>query len=805
MSTNHGDPTHHLIAVTADADYADRMVAELGRGRGFEVSIAGTVAEAMAMLRENDGVDCIVSDHEIPDVDAIAFLQMVRIERPDLPFLLFTTEGDETLASRAIHAGVTEYLPRESEGFQWDKLANLVDGAIAFYRSLGESKDRQSDAIPLFHAMPDMVVVLQDGAVQFVNRRGCELLGLAAEEIVGRRFVGRFVHENGLTAAGLRDIQAGTTFVGGMAATLVDAHGRDLSVEVTAAQTGWLGSDAIAVVLVDRSERAKLERESRNLARINDVVSEVNHLIISAEDRESLEAAVCSCLADSDPYRLAWIGGVDDADDRIVPREWAGHEAGYFDEIEITVGSEPTGQGPTGLAVQTMETQVTQNVANDARFYPWRDEALDRGYRSSAAVPLRSEGQFYGILNLYADRPRAFDEEELGMLEILAGDIAFAIRALEDRTELERSQQRLSMALDAAKAGVWTWNLDSDSVTVDDGMALLTGLEVTEGRHAAGTDHSSEPAYGGVAVGTFADFLDRIHPEDRRLVEREIRFASRQGTDFEVEFRVQLAHAADHWLVTLGKPVRGDGDQPTSVIGVAVDITERKERDLHLRVIDRVLRHNLRNDLNVISGGAETIAATTSGKPATQAEKILEHANRLLRTAEKEREIVELLTEPPLVDDTDLAALIGDVAKRVRDRFSATTITVETPSSLPTTTVTDRFDRAIEELLVNAVEHSDRDHPRITVTLTATDDRSRIRITDDGPDIPEMNLGVLTGESEEPLYHGSGLGLWLVHWIVRRSDGTLGFEGNEPRGNVVTIDLPTVDHRPSEAGHEEHL
>jgi signal transduction histidine kinase len=77
------------------------------------------------------------------------------------------------------------------------------------------------------------------------------------------------------------------------------------------------------------------------------------------------------------------------------------------------------------------------------------------------------------------------------------------------------------------------------------------------------------------------------------------------------------------------------------------------------------------------------------------------------------------------------------------------------------------------------------------VSVTADDERVRIEVADDGPRIPEMERRILVrGSKIEPLFHGSGLGLWLVYWIVTRSDGTLTFHENEPRGNRIRIELP---------------
>ena len=90
----------------------------------------------------------------------------------------------------------------------------------------------------------------------------------------------------------------------------------------------------------------------------------------------------------------------------------------------------------------------------------------------------------------------------------------------------------------------------------------------------------------------------------------------------------------------------------------------------------------------------------------------------------------------------------------------------------------------------NALVHNDKKSPEVSLVVESHDKMVRIEIVDNGPGIPEREVNVLTREYEiEPLYHGSGLGLWLVNWIVKLSDGTLAFEENESRGSRITIEL----------------
>ncbi|MDZ7702518.1 MAG: GAF domain-containing protein [Halobacteriales archaeon] len=497
--------------------------------------------------------------------------------------------------------------------------------------------------------------------------------------------------------------------------------------------------------------------------------------MINSRTQAEMEVAVCETFAGSDPYLFAWIGTVDADAGTVTPRASGGVEQGYLDGIEITLGDDATAHGPSGRAAMTRQPQAAQNIPEDPAFEPWRESALERGYRSSAAFPLLLDDDLYGVLNLYADRVGAFDPDEMSLLATLAEDIAFAIDAHRNRAALELSEERLSLASEAANVGVWDWLVDADELIWDAQMERHFGLEP------------------GTFEGRSEDFLRRVHPADREAVKSAIDVAIDAAGGFQSEFRVVRDDDTERWLLGLGEVVTDDAETPLRMVGVNIDVTERKDREQHLRVVDRVLRHNLRNAVNVISGHASLIEAATEGEVAESAATIIDQSASLLLLAEKERDIVEVLMATDDRANRPVAEVVRRAVEAMRTRHPDASIDYRVDAVTGQRT-TARLGVAIRELIENAVVHNDAAEPVVTVGLAVEDGRPIVLVEDERPAIPEMNVGVLTGEGDiGPLYHGSGLGLWLVHWIVQRADGTLGFEQLESRGNRVTVRLPPVD------------
>ncbi|MFB6207558.1 MAG: response regulator [Haloglomus sp.] len=132
-----------VLHVDDDREFAELTGATLERTHdSFTVETAGSAAEAMERLSEAE-FDCVVSDYDMPGQDGIAFLDAVRAEAPDLPFILFTGKGSEQVASEAISAGVTDYLQKEAESEQYELLANRIRTAVGQYRAEREL-ERQS-------------------------------------------------------------------------------------------------------------------------------------------------------------------------------------------------------------------------------------------------------------------------------------------------------------------------------------------------------------------------------------------------------------------------------------------------------------------------------------------------------------------------------------------------------------------------------------------------------------------------------------------------------------------------------------
>ena len=231
-----------------------------------------------------------------------------------------------------------------------------------------------------------------------------------------------------------------------------------------------------------------------------------------------------------------------------------------------------------------------------------------------------------------------------------------------------------------------------------------------------------------------------------------------------------------------------DGDL-VGTIAICRNVTDLEERTRQLRVIDTVLRHNLRNSLTVVRLLAEQLREETEGELSATADRIVETASDLRETGDKSRAITSVLAEASKREPIDIARVVRSITDAVATDRPEVDIVVKSPGRAMVS-ATSEIGEALEELVRNALEHGDRNTPTVGIQV-AVGEQVTVTVTDDGPGMAEMDRDVLeTGAAVDDLYHGSGLGLWLVYWIVERSNGSVTVCDADPRGTSVTVTLP---------------
>ncbi|MGM0605914.1 MAG: PAS domain S-box protein [Halobacteriota archaeon] len=352
---------------------------------------------------------------------------------------------------------------------------------------------------------------------------------------------------------------------------------------------------------------------------------------------------------------------------------------------------------------------------------------------------------------------------------------------VETKRKLQEREAHLEHAQAVANLGSWYKDIENDDIYWSDEVYEIFGVEKT----APSLAHT--------------DFMDFVDPRDRQFVERKWQEAL-TGAPYDIEHRIRV-DGETKWVRERAKIEFSDDREPTRAMGIVQDITERKayERQLEvkneqLEVLNRIVRHDIRNQMNVVEGYAATLQETLEGEHARMAAKISSATENLLSISQRIRAINRLVSAPTVDRSTSLRALVEDVLDAdFGDRLHTHRTAI--PDSLRVRGP-DNLRVVLEHAIENAIEHNDTPDPSVEILATERDRGGHVelRIADNGPGLPQTEYELLTGERDRSqLEHSSGLGLWTMRWIVTSLGGTLRFEENEPRGTVVSISLPLAN------------
>ena len=221
---------------------------------------------------------------------------------------------------------------------------------------------------------------------------------------------------------------------------------------------------------------------------------------------------------------------------------------------------------------------------------------------------------------------------------------------------------------------------------------------------------------------------------------------------------------------------------------------ERSEQRLRtateqIQVLHRVLRHNIRNDVNVIHGYVTTVQdELESPTSRAQLDHALDRTRRIARMSDKIR----------ILGDIDITAGTDEVVDLVRitehcledaklGDDNGVTVTTNFPDRAPVR-ATEAVNHAVTELLENAVEHAAGTDGTVSISIDIRRNGGNVRLemSDDGPGIPSHELAPLRAESESELRHMSGVGLWITKWLCDLHDGTIDVEATAD-GTTATL------------------
>ncbi|QCW04244.1 PAS domain S-box protein [Natrinema pallidum] len=543
--------------------------------------------------------------------------------------------------------------------------------------------------------------------------------------------------------------------------TLTGADGERIPAEVSMALLRSDGDmEGTVGIARDISDRKRMERELVDRKAKIEGLHTVASRLEDCESREAIYDVAVEAAEDVLGFDRCFV-------DRICGRSIVTEAASSG--LEIEHGEQrPFDEGIAGRTYRSRRASRVDETESDDGITARIDDC-----RSVLSVSIGDHGVFQAV----SSEPDAFTAADEELTELLLSHVTDALDRIAFEERLRAERDRFAALFE----------------NVPDAVVSVSRLE--DGPIVEDVNPAFERVFGydeADLVGTSLDEV--IVPPDRRAESDTLNRRGNRGEIGEAEVKRQTADGLRDFRLRV-VPMEMDGSSDRG-FGLYTDITAQKQRQKRLQILNRVLRHDLRNGMNIINGCAEMLVDAVDDADSEYVETIQNRTSELIGLAEKTRTVERVLDrETVAAGPVDLTEAVEGAVARLENTHPDVEVTCSLPDGAFARA--DEYLRAaVFQVLENAVEHNDRARPSVDVTVCDRPDKDELTLTvaDDGPGIPPEERELLEGDREiTQLRHASGLGLWLVNWVVTQAGGRLTFHDNEPRGTVVTLAIPRAD------------
>ncbi|WP_136715121.1 PAS domain S-box protein [Halorientalis salina] len=514
---------------------------------------------------------------------------------------------------------------------------------------------------------------------------------------------------------------------------------------------------ASAITLSDVTRLVHLEH-------VTSAHSAVSKAIVEARTHRAVKERVVEELATVPAYRFVWVASGDG--DTAHSKHVAGDVDDYLDSIALGPQGDDGTDPVVDAVVETDGSSNSVEVQSTDGETAWKRRARELDISACARMSLDPDGEGDDVLGVYTTDADGFSESERAMFVEIRETLQHAISAIRTREEAQRYQK----AVNQAGYGLYILDAEGTIQYVNPAVEEITGHTPSE------------------TVGRPLTFLtggDETSSDD-------VWDTVESGSVWEGEVSNKRKNGERYWARRTIAPVTDMDSELMAVVAIEVDITDKRVRQQRLTVLNRVLRHNLRNEMSVITGNADLVLHDDDGGAVREpVQRIRDAADDLIQLSEKAHRIERLIDADEHDGETiTLGSTLDAVRLEVTEEFPDATVDTSSPDRA--VSVDAALRPALAELAHNALEHNEGD-PNLRLEGRVDDAGTAVTVTvaDDGPGLPDHELRVLQSGDESALKHGSGLGLWLVNWLVVQCGGTLDIDADDS-GTTITLSVPAV-------------
>lgn len=331
---------------------------------------------------------------------------------------------------------------------------------------------------------------------------------------------------------------------------------------------GQFDHDTLGRVVRHARIRERLEQKLAHSERLYAALSQCNQSIVRCTSEGELLAQVCRVAVELGGFKMAWVGFTEVGTGMVKPVASFGSGTDYLHNIQISIDVEhPKGNGPTGTAIRTQIPVWCQDFDNDTKTVPWRTHSKRFGWCSGASLPLQRKGVVIGSFNLYADQINAFDEASQKLLIEMSSDISFALENFTREAERKQAEaitlkeKDFSQAvLDSLPGLFYLINQQGEFLRWNKNLEKISGYSSTEIALMSPLDF-----FGGADKKSIVQAIQKTYATGESFVEADFLAKDHRSTPF--------LFTGQRFII----------DDKPCLMGMAIDITQRKQADEKIR------------------------------------------------------------------------------------------------------------------------------------------------------------------------------------------------------------------------------
>ena len=468
-----------------------------------------------------------------------------------------------------------------------------------------------------------IIITDRSGLIQWSNPAFSELTGYTAGEAHGKNpgdLVKSGRHDEGFYRTLWEAIQSGQVWRGEMINRRKDDTVYTEDQTVTPVRDGQGAITHFIAVKQDTTEHNRIVEDVRQRVQLSELSAAIG---VSLTEADCLADALRRCteaLVTHLGAAFARVWTLNPSKDVLELQA----SAGLYTHLDGAHGTIRLGQSKIGRIACDRKPHLTNAVIGDPEVSN-QEWARQQGMVAFAGHPLIVNDRVVGVMALFARH--ALSDAAMAAMTSVADHIALGIERHRSAEALRTVEERMRFALENADVGIWDMN-------------YTTGV--------LGWSTISEAQYGlapGTFGGTFEEFVDRIHPDDRASVLETVGTAMKAGSEFSLQHRTVWPDGTVRWLSGAGRILLNESGRPVRGVGISQDVTVRAHADAEMtRLNDEIRLQRLRvfkatmrtvqDIVNNLLNGLQLIQLDTEAKPAgmqAQVDQVIQQAAAKLK------------------------------------------------------------------------------------------------------------------------------------------------------------------------------